>query len=147
MVFLFSKNSFSLRTFYVLSTSPRLVQFLNSTIPWEHKICTIRGPPVFLLYRKCFDPLFAADCSRQGLSSIASKTTRFFFLTWKIVQLRTIKRVISFRAKDFTSKLYYLLIPSLDKELLDEKYDLLHLERKQGGFYSHAKTIFKLCTY
>ena len=36
---------------YLLSTtSPRLVQFLNSTIPWEHKIRTIRGPPVVLLY-------------------------------------------------------------------------------------------------
>jgi hypothetical protein len=38
---------FSKSTFYVLSTSPRLVRFLNSTIPWEHKIRTIQGPPVF----------------------------------------------------------------------------------------------------
>ena len=43
----FSKNGLSISTFYVLSTSPRLVRFLNSTIPWEPKICTIRGPPVF----------------------------------------------------------------------------------------------------
>ena len=26
--------------------SPRLVRFLNSAIPWEPKIRTIRGPPV-----------------------------------------------------------------------------------------------------
>ena len=42
----FSKNSLSKSTFYVLSTSPHLVRFLNSTIPWEPKIRTIRGPPV-----------------------------------------------------------------------------------------------------
>ena len=33
-------------TFYVLSTSPRLVRFLNCTIPWEPKIRIIREPPV-----------------------------------------------------------------------------------------------------
>ena len=36
--FFLSKNSLSKSTFYVLSTNPRLVQFLNSTIPREHKI-------------------------------------------------------------------------------------------------------------
>ena len=31
----------------LLSTSPRLVRFLNSTISWVQKIRTIQGPPVF----------------------------------------------------------------------------------------------------
>ena len=34
---------------YLTSASPRLVRFLNSTIPWEPKIRTIWGPPVFSL--------------------------------------------------------------------------------------------------
>ena len=43
----FAKNTFS--------TNPRLVWFCNNTIPWKHKICTIRGPsviPTFYL-RSC----------------------------------------------------------------------------------------------
>ena len=43
-ILLNSTNSLSRITFYVLSTSPCLVRFLNSKIPWEHKICTIGGP-------------------------------------------------------------------------------------------------------
>ena len=42
----FLKKNLSKSTFYVLSTSPRLVRFLNCTIPWEPKTRTIRGPPV-----------------------------------------------------------------------------------------------------
>ena len=41
-----SKNRLSKSAFYVLSTSPHLVRFLNSTIPCEHKIRTIWGLPV-----------------------------------------------------------------------------------------------------
>ena len=48
--FFSQKTSLSKSTFYVLSTSPRLVRFLNSTIPWEPKICTIWGPSVLECY-------------------------------------------------------------------------------------------------
>ena len=43
----FSKKSLSKSTIYLIGTSPLLVQFLNSTIPWEPKIRTIREPPVY----------------------------------------------------------------------------------------------------
>ena len=36
---------------FVFSTNPRVVRFCNSTIPWEHKICTFRGLPVFVMTR------------------------------------------------------------------------------------------------
>ena len=52
----FPKTSLSKSIFYVLSTSPRLVQFLNSAIPWEFMrlilwlpINLITGSPKFVL--------------------------------------------------------------------------------------------------
>ena len=51
----FSKNSLSKSTFYVLSTSPRLVRFFNSMIPWEPKIRTIRGPHLYIWWKDIFN--------------------------------------------------------------------------------------------
>ena len=70
---LFSKNSLSKSTFNVLSTSPCLVQFLNSTIPWEHKICTIRGPPVFKKVSTKIHPKNVHKNSRKERNSCGQK--------------------------------------------------------------------------
>ena len=69
------KNSLSKNSFYVFSTNPCLVWFHNTTIPWKHKIRTIREPPVLVcfsyplqpLYNLCLDP---KSCMAVWLSSI-----------------------------------------------------------------------------
>ena len=60
-------------TFCILSTSPRLVQFLNNTIPREHKIRTIRRPPVVVGSDK--------DCLREFWSIPNNVKTSLMYLT------------------------------------------------------------------
>ena len=43
---LFFVRCLSKNSFYISSINSLLSTICNSTLPWEHKICTIRGPPI-----------------------------------------------------------------------------------------------------